>query len=206
MAGGLADDLRDDLEKRERARWLLSPWGIALVLLGAFLLYQGWQTWRDRALYATLNEHPAFATPPLPLEFSRNIKYDPLTFVGRGARAGFWEWTPQGLNLTEQGRTYFEEQAGRFISQRPAGHRRVTRIRWREPHGPGERIEFFYEWTDLSPVAVAVLRPSPVLEQEFLGFAVVVPEAGGWRVESLTTQDFDEPLARVQDVAAGILR
>src|SRR5688572_14777748 len=141
-------------EVRTWKQRLVSPWGVAGILLAGFLAVQGWQAWRDRALHNAVNNHPPFATPALPLEFSRTIQYDPLTFVGRGARAGFWQWTPQGLNLTELGSTFFRQEGGKFISQATAGRRRLARIRSRAPQGSGQQIEFFYPWTELSPVAV----------------------------------------------------
>jgi len=167
---------------------------------------QGWQAWRDRALQSALESAPAFATPSLPLEFSRHIAYDPLSFVGRGARAGFWSWTPQGLNLTASGNTYFRLEGEKFVSQAPAGRRRLTRIRSHTPRENGQQIEFFYEWVELSPVATALLRPPPVTGQEFLAGAVLVREPAGWRVESLETRDYDEPLARLQEIASGVLQ
>ena len=192
----------------EESSWtkrLLSPWSIAAALLAAFFLYQGWDAWRDRALYDALNNHAAFGAPAFPLEFSRTIQYDPLSFVGRGARAGFWQWTPQGLVLTDRGREYFREEGGKFISAAPAGRREVTRIRWREAQGVRQQLEFFYAWTELSPVTVALLYPSPKPEQEFLGNAALIREGSGWRVESVSTRDFDEPLARLQKIASGVM-
>ena len=194
------------IEHRTWKQRLLSPWGVAAILLAGFLAVQGWQAWRDRALYDAINQYPQFAEPPLPLEFSRTIQFDPLTFVGRGARAGFWEWTPQGLNLTERGSTYFRQEGGKFISQATAGRRRLTRTRSRAQFGPGQQIEFFYECTELSPVAVALLGPAPVLAQEFLATAVVIPEGAAWRVESVVTRDYDEPLANLQEIASGVLK
>jgi hypothetical protein len=196
-----------EAEQRTWKQRLLSPVGVAAVLLAGFFLLQGWQAWSERALYAALNDHPAFASPQFPLEFSRNIQYDPLSFVGRGARAGLWQWTPEGLNLTERGKTYFRQEGSKFISTAPAGRRRVTRIRSRTSQDSVERIDFFYEWIEISPVSAALLHPAPVPGQEFLAAAVVEPSPpSGWLVLRVETRDFDEPLVRLQEIASGVLK
>jgi hypothetical protein len=185
---------------------LLSPWAIAGILVAAFLATEAYQAWRDRGLESALEQYPAFAAPELQLEFSKTIPYDPLSFVGRGAHAGFWKWTPTGLELEQAGERFFRMEGDRIVSQGKAGARQLTRIRSHTPQGAGQQIEFFYEWTELSPVATALLVPAPKLDQEFLATAMLVPSPDGWKVESLQTRDFDEPLARLQDVAGGIRR
>src|ERR1035437_2472164 len=102
--------MSEDLEPPSRRflKPLLSPWGIAAIILGIFLLGEVYLAWRDRAVQATLEVYPPFATPAFDLEFSKHIPYDPLSFVGRGAQAGFWQWSPDGLVLTEQWKNLFE--------------------------------------------------------------------------------------------------
>jgi hypothetical protein len=192
-------------EEQAWKRWL-TPWKIAAVLLGLFLLSEGYLAWRDHALVTALENAPAFAHPALELEFPKTIQYDPLSFVGRGAHAGFWTWTPNGLDLTPEGEKYFRMDGDRIVSQLPAGARRPTRIRERKQQGEARQIEFFYEWSDLSPVAEALLRPAPRKGEEYLASAVLAPDGGGWKITALETRDFDEPLSRLQDSAAGILR
>ena len=193
-----------DTEARTWKQRFLSPWAIAISLVSLFLVIQAWQYWGDRAVIAALDNDPAFATPEMKLEFSRTIQYDPLSFVGRGAHAGFWSWSPQGLNLTEQGSQYFRLEEGKIISQASAGRRRLTRIRLHTPREGGQEIEFFYEWLEISPAATALLRPAPVLGQEFLARAVLMQEPEGWRVQSFEARDFEEPLARLQAIASGV--
>ncbi len=184
----------------------LTPWKIAVVMVGVFLITEAYLMWRDRAIEAALRNAPAFATPALKLEFSSKIPYDPLSFVGRGAHAGFWNWTPQGLELTAEGSKYFRVDGDQIISNSPAGSRRLTRIQSRSPQGDGQRIEFFYEWVEISPAADALLRPAPKTGEEYLASAALARRGAGWEMTTLETRDFDEPLQRLQDAAGGIRR
>jgi len=192
-------------EEPKWKRWL-QPWKIAAVLVALFLLSQAYFSWRDSFLSAALNNSPAFAAPEFPLEFSSKIQYDPLTFVGRGARAGFWDWTPEGLVLTPAGSRYFRMEGERIISQAVAGRRRFSRLRERTTQGASERVSFFYQWEELSPPTVALLYPPPILGDEYLASAVLVPSGEGWEVTALETRDFDEPLEHLQSIASGVLR
>lgn len=67
---------------------LLSPWVIAGFLVGIFLLLEAYLARQDRSRMAVLNNFPAFATPAFELQFSKKFQWDPLSFTGRGARAG----------------------------------------------------------------------------------------------------------------------
>jgi len=186
--------------------FLASPWKVAAVLLGIFLLVQGYLVWQDRGVTAALDGHEPFATPAFPLQFSRKMAYDPLSFLGRGRQAGLWNWTPDGLVLTEEGKKFFEQSGEQFLSRAPAGRRRVTRLR-DIGEGDGRReVFFFYQWTEVAPSAAALLYPAPQAGQEYLGRAILEQADGAWRVTSFQTLDLDEPLARLQDIAAGVRR
>lgn len=176
------------------------------LFLAVLLLAQGYSIWRDRPLEAALNNYPPFATPGLDLRFSPQVPYDPLSFVGRGTRAGLWQWKPAGLVLTEEGRQFFEESGGAILSRAAAGRRKLKRIRSRQARDGMREIDFFYEWTDVSLPASALLLPAPRQGEEYLGQAVLVEEAGTWKVQSLRTRDFEEPRARLQDIASGVRR
>lgn len=185
---------------------LLTPWRIAAALLAGFLLSQAYFSWQDRSLIAALNSHPPFAMPAFELRFSRRIPYDPLTFVGRGARAGLWKWTPEGLELTPEGGAYFRMEGEWIVSHAVAGRRRYARLRERTREGEHERIAFFYQWEEISIPAVALLFPPPELGKEYLATAVMSRTAEGWTVRSLQTRDYDEPLAHLQSIASGVRR
>jgi hypothetical protein len=202
------DEAMQKMTGDEEPKWkrMLQPWKIAAVLLGIFLLSQAYFAWSDRFVAATLNSHPAFATPEFPLEFSKTIQYDPLTFVGRGARAGFWDWTPEGLVLTQEGSRHFRMEGDRIVSHAVAGRRHFARLRERVTQGTTERVSFFYAWDELTPPAVALLFPPPKLGDEYLASAVLARSGDGWEVTELETPDFDKPLQQLQAIASGVLR
>ena len=186
---------------------LLTPWRITAILIGVFLLGQGYLSWRNLAFETALESHAPFATPEFELEFSRHLPYDPLSFIGRGARAGLWEWSPEGLNLTEEGSTFFQKSGERFVSQAVAGQRRISRFRTNREVREGERhIDFLYEWVEVSLPAAALVVPPPREEETYLGRAVLVREGGQWKVASLQTLDFEEPMAHLQEIATGELK
>ncbi|MGH9786094.1 MAG: hypothetical protein ACRD88_18140, partial [Terriglobia bacterium] len=181
-----------------------SPWKVAGVLFAIFLVVQGYLALRDREVTGAIDEQGPFAVPALPLQFSRKMAYDPLSFLGRGRQAGLWNWTPDGLVLTEEGKKFFEQAGEQFLSRAPAGRRRVTRVSDIAASDGRREIWFFYEWTEIAPPAAALLYPPPRPGAEYLGRAVLEQAEGAWRVTSLETRDFDESLARLQDIAAGV--
>jgi hypothetical protein len=184
---------------------LMSPWKVAVALLAIFLLVQGYLFWRDRGVMAAIEGHEPFATPPFPLQFSRKMEYDPLTFLGRGRQAGLWNWTQDGLVLTDEGKKFFEQSGDQFLSRAPAGRRRVTRLRDIGESDGRREVFFFYQWIEVAPPAT-LLYPAPQPGVEYLGRAALEQADGAWRVTSFQTLDFDEPLARLQDIAAGVRR
>lgn len=184
---------------------LSSPWGIAAILLGIFLLVQAFLAWQDRGPKEALESYAPFVAPPFELQFSRQFPYDPHSFIGRGARAGFWQWTPQGLILTAQGRNYFELSGEMFVSKAAAGRRSLLRIRANRSINGERRLEFLYQWTEISPPAAVLLVPPPRQGEEYPGEAVLSREQQGWKVKSLRALDFEKPLAHLQDIAGGVL-
>lgn len=191
---------------RSMRTFLASPWGIAAILLGGFLLAQVYLGRRDQDIQITLEGYAPFATPPFELQFSKKFPYDPHSFVGRGARAGFWQWTPEGLVLTDEGRKYFEEAGDQFISRAAAGRRRIKRLRGMQSKDGPRQYDFFYEWVEVSPPAAVLLAPPPRTNEEYLGSMMLVREGGEWRVNYLLTRDFDETMAHLQDIASGVLK
>ncbi|OFW10692.1 MAG: hypothetical protein A3G20_07750 [Acidobacteria bacterium RIFCSPLOWO2_12_FULL_59_11] len=186
-------------------RWL-SPWAVAGLLVGIFLLIQGYLFWHDRALMAALDNFPPFAAPAFELQVSKKTPYDPLSYIGRGARAGLWQWSPEGLILTEKGRKFFRESGEMFISQAAAGKRKVTRVRNQQASDGERQFEFLYEWVEISPPAAALLFPPPRPGEEYLGQAVLTQEQGAWKVKSFQALDFEKPMARLQEIASGVLK
>lgn len=198
--------MKEETNTGEEQKFPVSAREIAAVLFIVFLLVQGYLLIRDRDFRAVIDNHAEFAQPALPLDFSRKKEFDPLSFLGRGQQAGLWDWTPEGLELTADGKNFFEQVGDQFISHASAGQRRVTRLSSVDSRDGRREIIFFYEWTEITPPAAAMLFPAPETGKEYLGRAVLEQDQGQWKVASFATQDFDEPLSRLQDIAAGVLR
>ncbi len=125
--------------------------------------------------------------------------------ASKGAQAGLWKWSPDGLVLTDDGRKYFDESGGMFVSRLPAGQRRIKRIRINTATGDGDRhVEFIYEWTEVSPPSTALLVHPPLLKEEYPGEATLTRDGGSWKVKSLRTLDFEEPMTHLKEVASGV--
>jgi hypothetical protein len=194
-----------DFAQRPILKRLISPWGIAAVILTVFFLGEAYLAWRDRAVDSALENDPTFSAPAFDLSFSKKIPYDPLAFTGRGAQAGLWRWSQDGLILTDEGRKYFEESGEMFVSHTPAGKRRIKRIRTNTGTRDGDRrVEFIYEWTEVSPPATALLVHPPLLKEDYPGEAVLTHERGYWTVKSLRTLDFEEPMTHLKEIASGV--
>ena len=195
-------------EPSEQSPWkrLLSPWKITAALLAVVLLVTVYMSWQDREPLAALQSHPALVAPPFDLQFSSKFPYDPHSFVGRGARAGLWQWTPDGLLLTEQGQKYFEQSGEMFVSKSVAGTRRIKRIHAIRKINGQWRVEFLYEWTAVSAPAAALLVPPPRTGEDYPGEAVLSRDEQGWHVRSLRTLDFEKPMEHLKDIAAGVRR
>ena len=67
-------------------------------------------------------------------------------------------------------------------------------------------IEFLYEWTEVPKPAEWLLSHPPRLAEEYPGEAVMTREGAGWKVKSLRAQDFEEPMAHLQQAASGVLK
>ena len=197
--------MEESSAEKER-KFPISAREIAAVLFIVFLLVQGYLLIRDRDLRTVIDNHADFAHPSLPLEFSRKKDFDPLSFLGRGQQAGLWDWTPEGLELTADGKTFFEQNGDQFISHAAAGQRQVARLSSIDDRDGRREISFFYEWTEVTPPTAALLFPAPETGKEYLGRAVLEQDQGQWKVTSFEVLDFDEPLSRLQDIASGILR
>ena len=73
--------------------------------------------------------------------------------------------------------------------------------------GGGDRhIEFLYEWTEVTKPAQWLLSHPPRLTEEYPGEAVMTRDGAGWKVKSLRAQDFEEPMAHLQQAASGVLK
>lgn len=186
------------------------PQVLGLIILALFLPWVLLTGKSERDIRRTLEGYEQFSRPSFEIKFSPvfspRLQWDPLGFMGQGAQAGFWKWTPDRLELTEQGRQYFSDNSSEIASLVGAGHRRVSGIHGFKDAGNRRQVDFQYQWTEITPPAKALLSRAPQLGAQYEGHAVLVNEAGNWRVERLETPAWDRPLALLKDTVAGVKR
>lgn len=153
-----------------------------------------------------IESYDPFALPDFRIRVSKTMKYDPLGVLGRGARAGFWQWTPEGIVLAAAGRPYFSETPEAIACIVGAGRRAVTEIeRYNDREGKRE-VRFHYRWVQITPPARALLSSAPDPGREYEGRALLVKQNDQWRVQWMDTPHFDKPMALLKDEAAEIQR
>lgn len=196
------------MEAPEKQGWL--RFGIPQLLGAAVLLIA--LPWvlltlkNERDIRRAIEAYEPFSLPEFPIRFSRTIKFDSLGFLGNGMRAGFWKWTPGGMELAEGGRAYFADSGGQFVSLVGAGKRRVKDVENFRDVDDRREVKFQWEWTEITPPAKELLSVQPKTATEYEGRAVLTKQSGTWRVEKLETPDFDRPLALLKDTAGEIRR
>lgn len=181
-------------------------WILLIVALLVFLPPVTFTLLREHEARLALELYEPFARPSFDLIFPKTTPYDPLSFVGRGRQAGFWEWSPEGLTLAEKGRRYFTDSPTSISGSITAGRRRVTSIGTVEDRSGGREVKFLYEWTEVSEPAAALLDRPPVAAKGYEGRAMLTKEGGVWRVKSLDLPEYDKPLARLLDESQGVKR
>jgi hypothetical protein len=160
----------------------------------------------ERDMRLAIDRHPAFSTPEFPFKFAPTMKWDPLGFMGQGRQAGFWDWTPERLVLADGGRAYFSETEDAITSLVGAGRREVAGIDGYQDRDGRREVRFQYRWTELTPPAQALLSKPPVPGRKYDGRAIMVKEGRDWRVEELSTPDFDIIMRLLKDTGEGVLR
>ncbi len=181
-------------------------WILLIVALLVFLPPVTFTLLREHESRLAFELYEPFARPSFDLIFPKTTAYDPLSFVGRGRQAGFWEWSPEGLTLTEKGRRYFTDTPTSISGSITAGRRKVTSIGTVEDRSGNREVKFLYLWTEVSELAAALLDRPPVAASGYEGRAVLTKEGGVWRVKSLDLPEYDKPLARLLDESKGVRR
>jgi len=191
------------------AEWKLPvrpQWLLALVVVAAFVPWWLYTSYGERRARTTIELHTPFTRPILEMRFSKRIYYDPQTFVGRGRKAGYWEWTPEALKLTEKGALYFRDSGEDFATAAPIGRRAITSIHSVQKAPPGLVVTFKYTWTEVAEPAITLLPTAPRQDAEYEGTATLAEEGGVWKVKDLKTPDLEKPLAIVMHQATGARR
>ena len=174
-----------------------------MIVAAVFLPWWGITAVREHAARMAVELHTAFNQPSLELSFSKKITYDPQTFVGRGRHSGLWDWSPEGLTLTEKGRKFFTDDASSIWGSFAAGRRVVKAFGAVQDVSGGREVTFFYTWSEVSEPAAKLLNDPPVAGNAYRGRAVLILDNGVWRVKSLSTPDYDKALALLLTEARG---
>ena len=112
----------------ERKLPLPPQWILALLVVAIFVPWWAYTAYGEHRARFAIELHTPFTRPFLELRFSKHIYYDPQTFVGRGRQAGYWEWSTNGLALTEKGGLYFRDAGDDLATAGPMGKRSITTI------------------------------------------------------------------------------
>ena len=107
----------------------------------------------EREIRRTIETFEPFQLPEFPLQFSRTMEYDSLGFLGRGVRAGFWKWTPEGMVLAEKGRAYFTQTPSEISTVVGAGRRVISKLQGFQDREGRREVRFRYRWTKVTPPA-----------------------------------------------------
>jgi hypothetical protein len=184
-----------------RPQWLL-----AAVVVAAFIPWWLYTSHGERRARETIELHTPFSRPMFEMRFSKKIYYDPQTFVGRGRKAGYWEWSPDGLALTEKGAQYFRDTGEEYATSSPIGRRAITSVRAVQKTPDGLAVTFKYTWTEVAEPAITLLPTAPRQGQEYEGTAALAEEGGVWKLKTFSTPDLEKPLAIVLYQATGARR
>ena len=179
---------------------------LVLLVAAGFLPWWGITAVREHTGRMAVELHIPFNQPFLELSFSKNIAYDPQTFVGRGRQAGFWEWSPEGLTLTEKGRKFFTDNGPSFSGSIAAGRRLLKSSVSVQDRNGGREVSFFYAWSEVNEPVARLFNDPPLAGSVYRGRATLALENGVWRVKSLSTPDYDKAMALLMTQAQGALR
>ncbi len=181
-------------------------WILVLAVAAVFIPWWAMTGMRERTARLAVELHTSFTQPRLEFRFSKRISYDPQTFVGRGRVAGFWDWTPEGLVLTEKGSKFFRDDGPDIAAALVMGRRQITTIRSVQNKDGGRDTRFVYNWKEVSEPAAKLLSSPPHAGADYEGEALLAEESGVWRVKSLSTPDYEKPVAILLKQATGALR
>ena len=192
-------------DQSERRGWLRIgiPAIAGIAILALFLpgvLLTGKQ---ERDIRQAINTHEPFAIPELPLRFAKNIPFDSLAFTGKGLAAGLWTWSEKSLELTDAGRKYFADDTREIWAIASAGKREVANLEGYRDEGNRRHVDFTYRWTELTPPGERLVPRGPQLGREYDANAKLVKDGDSWKVEQLSTPDWDKMIAILKDEAAG---
>ena len=168
-------------------------WGLLAAVLAVFLPWWALVYSRERVGKEALEVDTQFVQPTMKIRFSKDIRWDPQSFLGRGKDAGFWDWSPKGIVLTPKGQNIFGDTGKEITGNLRVGKREVSTIKSVQPVGDTREVRFLYTWTDFTDAAKLFSTP-PQKEKEYEALAVLSNKGDGWEVTSLTTPEYTRVL------------
>jgi hypothetical protein len=148
---------------------------------------------RESSSQDFIESEKQFAKPSVKIKFSKTIQWDGQSFLGRGHKAGFWDWSPKGVVLTPKGQLLFGDDQTSISGDVVMGTRKITTVKSVQPNGNDREVIFLFAWTELTDIA-ALLNAAPVIGKEYQAVAVLSEENGAWRLKSLSTPDYNTSL------------
>jgi len=151
------------MDSTGRAFPLPIPVLLGIVVLLVFLPWMLLTVKAEHDVRQAIKSYDPFTLPEFRIRVSKTMKYDPLGVLGRGAQAGFWQWTPAGMVLAAAGRPHFSETPEAIACIVGAGRRAVTKIeRYQDREGKREVRFLTAGWKSLRPPAPCSPRlPTP---------------------------------------------
>ena len=174
--------------KVEHLKWVLVGVVIAVFVPWWAVVYS-----RESSSQEVLETATAFAKPRVKIKFSKTIQWDPQSFLGRGRKAGFWDWSPKGVVLTPKGQNLFVDDESDISGELVAGERKITTIKSVQPRGAEREVLFLFSWTELTDMT-KLLNAPPVIGKEYQAVARLAEEGGVWKLKSLSTPEFSTSL------------
>lgn len=168
-------------------------WAFVALIVAIFLPWMAVVHSRESSSQDFIESEKQFAKPSVKIKFSKTIQWDPQSFLGRGRKAGFWDWSPKGVELTPKGQNLFGDDQTSISGDVVIGTRKITTIKSVQPIGTGREVVFLFTWTELTDIA-ALLNAPPIIGKEYQAVAVLAEESGAWKLKSLATPDFTTSL------------
>lgn len=168
-------------------------WVLVGVVIAVFVPWWLVVVARESACRQALELYSPLTDPKVTIHFDKTISWDPQSFLGRGRQAGFWDWSPKGVVLTNRGQNLFGDTPKDITGELVAGKREITTIKSVQNTADGREVTFLYKWTETTD-AVKLLNAAPTIGKEYEAVAMVVEDASGWKVKSLADPEFTRAL------------
>lgn len=165
-------------------KWVLLGAVVVVMLPWLAVVYS-----RERNSREVIEMYPEFAQPRVQIHFRKDIRWDPMSFLGRGRDLGVWDWSEKGVILTPKGQNMFGDTGKQITGDMVVGKREISTIKSVQPANGKREVLFLYVWTDLTDAA-KLMSQAPVKGREYQAVATLSEKGGSWEVTSLSAPDY----------------